>query len=186
MAKKINKNNMVRYIAMGALGVSLFGCAGLNVYDAKVDHTEEICLICKLESTMAYIDNQIGTVGAIHQMKEMKKDYQDKEMDVEVVYDSNYRDNIKSDLLTKLPKVEIGSSGINYTAPTGYKLVELDGDYYAIPPDCTPKLVDGEWYGVKKSITYTSNEKSKAIIAYEKNPETGLYDEEINAIKVGK
>ena len=98
MAKKINKNNMVRYIAMGALGVSLFGCAGLNVYDAKVDHTEEICLICKLESSMAYIDNQIGTVGAIHQMKEMKKDYQDKEMDVEVVYDSNYRDNIKSDL----------------------------------------------------------------------------------------
>lgn len=186
MAKRINKNNMTRYVAMGILGASLLAGAGINIYDAHFDHTEDLCIICKIEANAATIDGQIGTVGTIHQMREMKKDYRDKDMDVEVTFDSKYRDHETSDAITKLPKVFVGSSGINYTAPTGYKLIELDGNQYAIPPDCEPKLIDGEWYGVKKNITYTSDQIDKAIVTYAKNPETGLYDEEINVMKVGK
>ncbi len=181
MAKEINKNAIKRYVAMGILGASLLGAAGINIYDAKIDHTEELCLICKLENTMTVVDGQPLTVGTLHQMNEMRKEYSQKGMDVEVKYNPNYQETEVKETITKLAKVKIGRGGIKYSTTPGYKLVELDGQYYGLPRDYEPEFRNGEWVGVKKEIVTLNN--SKAIVTYEKNPETNQYDEEIDVMK---
>lgn len=185
MSKEINKDKIKKYFAVGILTTALFTAAGLNIVDAKTDHTEELCVICRIESSSVLIDGQVGTVGIQHQLKEMEKDYLEKGQDVNIEYNSAYQNYYDEEEITRLSRANLESGGIYYSVPKGYKAVELDGVYYALPNGFTPKLIDGEYYGVRINRIYTS-EPEPAIIVYGKDSETSEYDEEINIIKLGK
>ena len=51
-AEDIRRGKIIKYSLATILGLTLVGCSGIEVYDADVDHTKEICLKTKIIDTL--------------------------------------------------------------------------------------------------------------------------------------
>ena len=78
--KTINKKRIVTFALAGALACGAL--EGIKVYDAHIDHTEDICLITKVLAIPIKLNGEYMpdyTLGiAWHQWPEMHNDYAEK------------------------------------------------------------------------------------------------------------
>lgn len=157
MEKEINKQKIIKYVGAGILSTILVTSSGIAIYDAGIDHMKKVCPVTKMLSHSYELSNgKEITSGILHQLKQMKEEYNKIGENVLVSYDSGYQDK-KVDYVKILATETILEDGtIQYSVPVeyGYKLVEIDGVYY----------------GVKKVISIESD-PYEAIVTYYRDEE---------------
>lgn len=117
--RKINKANVKKFAIGTALLASIAGSVGgICVYDAHIDHTEEICKISSLLNYVNFYDDNMTVGYRTHQIPAMKEDYAEKgyeNVDVQFgdcIVDEEVRETIDP------------VATVHYFAPSGYTLTK--------------------------------------------------------------
>jgi len=164
---KINKR-----AATGLLLLAMLGVGGINcvlIEDAKVNHREEVCEICSMLQANIYIEDELGTVGIVHQIEAIKKEYEEKGIKVNVKYYDDYHLHDSNLQYTKLSEIDVEKVGTHFFAKPGYKLLELEGKHYVCPVDYLPVKIGNDWYGGKRVNSNYQEETFKAIEVTDEN-----------------
>lgn len=180
---RIDKKKIERYVGCAFVLTALaFGMVEVAVYDSGIDHTEEICPICKIAS-IPVNDNGL-TLGIKHQINTMEEEYKKKGIDAVISYEPDYIDGpaIVSDITFPTSEtnyvyacptgytIEYDENGIPYAVKTTYvepTQIIRDGEIvYAAPSGYVLEMQNGSYVCVKKEkkeITTISTDESKTI-----------------------
>ena len=86
----IRRGKIVKYSLAALLGLTLVGCSGIEIYDADIDHTKEICLTTKIMDALGPNEEDMLIGVETHQIPEMIKELKEKGYDdAQVFYQKN-------------------------------------------------------------------------------------------------
>ena len=86
----IRRGKIIKYSLATILGLTLVGCAGIEIYDADVDHTKEICLTTKIMDVLGPNEEDMSIGIETHQIPEMIKELKEQGYnDAKVSYQKN-------------------------------------------------------------------------------------------------
>ena len=135
--RKINKRNIKKFIVGTALLASLAGgIGGICVYDAQIDHTEEICKISSVLNSLSPW-NAIPSGYVNHQIPAMKKEYEEKGIEnADVEYTIGL-------VRTEIEETVTPTKNVKYAVPAGYtvakdengNLIGVKGQYIIVSED---------------------------------------------------
>lgn len=178
---RIDKRKIIKY-AGSALILTSLAVGGLAIYDSGIDHTEEICPICKIASIPVNANGL--TIGIQHQISEMEKEYDSKYLNAVISYEPDYMDGpaIVSDITFQTSEtdyvyacppgylLEYDENGMPYAVKTIYvkpTQIVRDGEIvYMAPSGYALEMQNGSYVCVKKErkeITTISTIESKTI-----------------------
>ena len=135
----IKKNNIRKYTGMAIVSSALILSISINIHNNTTNHIEEECDLCKKLQFAVTIDNEIGTLGIIHQMHEIESYYKELGENVNVRYEANHIDYVEN--ITPLIEIPMLDGSIKYNVDGEYEVIEMDGKKYAVI-----KVQEGEAY----------------------------------------
>ena len=112
---RIETNQIVKYAGLILTGALAVSSIGLNVVEAKTDHTKEIC---PLTSFFTSIDDpKMSNIGINHQISGIEDDYEKEGISANVYYNAENNTFVTTKIENK--------SG--YSVPSGYVLENVNG-----------------------------------------------------------
>lgn len=129
---KINKGNIKKFIVGTALLASFAGgIGGICVYDAQVNHTEEICKISSVLNSLGNPKDKTPIGYLIHQIPAMEKEYEEKGLEnVNVSYGFGVEIIESKDIVNP-------EKNTVFVVPSGYTLTkDENGDFIGAKKEC--------------------------------------------------
>ncbi len=129
----MEKRKIIKKAGAIILGFAIGGGIGLIIGENDVDHTSRVCLVTRILNLIpSPIKTEEGytipTGVALHQWKEMEKDFKEKRgiNDAKISY-GKIQEKFQKSILIE-PSVHVNEDGtIVYFAPSGYDLVKING-----------------------------------------------------------
>ena len=155
----VNKKNIKKFV----VGFAIFATAItasvslpkiVEAYDDSVDHTEEICLITRLQSENA---------GINHQIEAMEKDYLDKGIENPIITYGDFKEN----QINKITYIPISPE--KTTTPIGYKKIyDENGNTKYVFTEAKQVVEDGETHYFLPSGYVLGTKEFDVPIGYQK------------------